>query len=49
MAFVTNDSAMAFSLVSIYDGIAPGNLSAQYTSAQLRLYPCATSTQIDAQ
>ena len=36
MAVVTNDSAIVFSLVSIYDCIAPGNLSVQSTSAQRR-------------
>ena len=37
MAVVTNDSAIVFSLVSVYDYIAQGNLSAQSTSAQLSL------------
>ena len=36
MAVVTNDGAVVFSLVSIYDCIAPDNLSAQSTFAQLR-------------
>ena len=36
MAVITNDGAEVFSLVSVYDCIAPGNLSAQSTSAQLR-------------
>ena len=35
MAVVTNDGAVVFSLVHIYDCIALGNLSAQSTSAQL--------------
>ena len=37
MAIVTNDNAIVFSLFSVYDCIAPGNLSAKSTSAQLRL------------
>ena len=37
MAVVTNDSAIVFSLIYVYDCIAPGNLSAQSTSAHLRL------------
>ena len=36
MAAITNDGAVVFSLVCIYDCIAPGNRSAQSTSAQLR-------------
>ena len=36
MAVVTNDGAVVFSLVSIYDVTSLGNLSAQSTSAQLR-------------
>ena len=36
MAVITNDGAVVFSLVSIYDCIAPGNLPGQSTSAQLR-------------
>ena len=37
MAVATNDSAIVFSLISIYDCIAPCNLSELSTSAQLRL------------
>ena len=41
MAVITNDGAVVFSLVSINDCIAPGNLSVQSTSAQLK--PILTS------
>ena len=35
-AVITNDGAVVFRFVSVYDYIAPGNLSAQSSSAQLR-------------
>ena len=43
-AVITNDGAIVFSLVSIYDCIAPGNLSAQSTS--INNVPCQYSSML---